>query len=63
MAHAVYVDNFIALSHRLREVRDAATAVQRELTASDLPSHPAEASVGGDTLGWHFEDKPVIGLS
>ncbi|CAK0864825.1 unnamed protein product, partial [Prorocentrum cordatum] len=64
MAHAVYVDNFIALSHRLREVRDAATAVQGELTASDLPSHPVEASVGGDTLGWHFdEDKPVIGLS
>ncbi|CAK0903427.1 unnamed protein product, partial [Prorocentrum cordatum] len=64
MAHAVYVDNFIALSHRLREVRDAATAVQRELTASDLPSHPVEASVGGDALGWHFdEDKPVIGLS
>ncbi|CAK0827570.1 unnamed protein product, partial [Prorocentrum cordatum] len=64
MAHTVYVDNFIALSHRLREVRDAATAVQGELTASDLPSHPVEASVGGDTLGWHFdEDKPVIGLS
>ncbi|CAK0822697.1 unnamed protein product, partial [Prorocentrum cordatum] len=64
MARTVYVDNFIALSHRLREVRDAATAVQGELTVSDLPSHPVEASVGGDTLGWHFdEDKPVIGLS
>ncbi|CAK0889503.1 unnamed protein product, partial [Prorocentrum cordatum] len=45
-------------------VHDAAAAVQKELTASDLPTHPVEASVGGDALGWHFdEDKPVIGLS
>ena len=64
LAHAVYVDNFIALPHRLEEVRAAATRMKGEMTASSLPTHPVEASVGGDALGWHFDaDRPVIGLS
>eukprot|EP00959_Pyramimonas_sp_CCMP1952_P154384 3229827-Pyramimonas_sp.AAC.1 len=56
---AVCVDNFIALFHRLREVRAAASAVEAELGASSLPAHPVGASVGGDALGWHFDaDRP-----
>ncbi|CAK0843088.1 unnamed protein product [Prorocentrum cordatum] len=61
---AVYVDNFIALPHRPREVRAAASTVEAELGASSLPTHPAGASVGGDALGWHFDaGRPVIGLA
>ena len=64
LAHTVYADNFIALSHRLQEVKGAACRVQGEMIASPLPTHPAEASAGGDMLGWHFDpDRPVIGLS
>ncbi|CAK0795666.1 unnamed protein product, partial [Prorocentrum cordatum] len=50
LAHAVRVDNSIALSHRLEEVRGAAARAQEEMTASYLPAHFVEVSMGGDAL-------------
>eukprot|EP00971_Amphidinium_carterae_P078126 1545680-Amphidinium_carterae.3 len=62
--HTEYVDNFVALSQEVERSRNAATQLQSAMTDSGLPTHPVECTVGGDTLGWHFDsDLPLVGVN
>ena len=54
--HTEYVDNFVALSQSQGLVKELAAEVQGALQERGLPTHEVEATVGGDTLGWHFSD-------
>eukprot|EP00435_Cladocopium_sp_Y103_P028683 s382_g7.t1 len=55
--HTQYVDNFVALSQRPHVAADIASQVGRALNERQLPTHAVEASAGGDTLGWHFDEQ------
>ena len=62
--HTSYVDNFVSLSQSLSAASELAEAARRELSAIGLPMHSAEASVGGETLGWSFSpSEPVVPAS
>lgn len=59
--HTQYVDNFVALSQRPHVAAEIASQVGRALNERQLPTHAVEASAGGDTLGWHFdEERPQV---
>lgn len=61
LIHTEYVDNFIAISQTSGEARQAAEAVSVELQRRGLPVHEVEAGMGGETLGWKFEeDRPSV---
>lgn len=61
LAHAEYIDNFVAFSHVPGRAGRAALGVEEELRRSGLHAHPIEASQGGELLGWMFSaEEPVV---
>ena len=64
VVHTSYVDNFVSLSQSLSAASELTEAARRELRAIGLSMHPAEASAGGETLGWSFSpSEPVVAAS
>lgn len=62
--HTGYVDNFVCFSQEASASKQKAEQVGGALTAHGLPTHPVEAGVGMETLGWAFaEDKPQVRLT
>ncbi len=52
--HTQYVDNFVAISQTPGKARLLAEKIGVDLQQHGLPTHPVEASVGFETLGWLF---------
>ena len=63
MVHTEYVDIFVALSQDRDLADQTAHVAEQRLRKAGLPMHAAESSVGGDTLGWHFDSSaPNVGV-
>ena len=59
--HTEYVDNFVALSQKPGLCFELAERVGHVLNERGLPTHPVEAGVGLETLGWKFDErKPMV---
>lgn len=52
--HTQYVDNFVAISQTPGKAKMLAEKIGVDLQSHGLPTHPVEAAVGFETLGWLF---------
>lgn len=61
VAHAEYVDNFVAFSQVPGRAGRATLGVEEELRRSSLRAHPVEKSQGGESLGWMLSaEEPIV---
>ena len=57
---AEYVDNFVGLARKPGVGKQAAERVRAEMNRVGLPTHDVTHSVGGETLGWLFEERLLL---